>query len=191
MTRPAFSVFRARFVEPADTLVGVDADKRTSYYVAKLLVRDLRRLGLTVIPEPDPEGPAGHLVIPELSWKAYQANKRGLQEIQLELGRLASEGIVLRPSESHMFPEPSHPLGTSIVTPYKNLSGDSGIATYEIGADFIKVGFRDGRPLYLYTYQSAGRNIIEQMKVLAKAGQGLGTFISTTVRNAYAAKLRG
>jgi hypothetical protein len=71
------------------------------------------------------------------------------------------------------------------------LSGDSGIATYEIGADFIKVGFRDGRPLYLYTYQSAGRNIIEQMKVLAKAGQGLGTFISTTVRNAYAAKLRG
>jgi hypothetical protein len=92
------SVFRARFVEPADTLVGVDADKRTTYYVAQLLIRDLRKLGLTVIPEPDPEGPAGHAVIPELSWKAYQANKRDLREIQLELGKLASEGIVLRPS---------------------------------------------------------------------------------------------
>jgi hypothetical protein len=87
--------------------------------------------------------------------------------------------------------EPRQPLlGEPEVTPYKNSSGDSGIATYEIGADFIKVGFRDG-PLYLYTYQSAGRNIIEQMKVLAKAGQGLGTFISTTVRNAYASKLKG
>jgi hypothetical protein len=80
------SVFRARFVEPSDTLVGVDADKRTAYYVAQLLVRDLRKLGLTVIPEPDPEGPAGHTVIPELSWQAYQANKRSLREIQLELG---------------------------------------------------------------------------------------------------------
>ncbi len=92
------SVFRAWFVEPADTLVGVDADKRTTYYVARLAVRDLRKLGLSVVPEPDPEGPAGHSVIPELSWKAYQANKRPLREIQLELGKLASAGIVLRPS---------------------------------------------------------------------------------------------
>ena len=70
---------------------------------------------------------------------------------------------------------------------YQNLSGDSGIANYEIGADYIKVRFRNG-PLYVYTYQSAGRNIIEQMKMLAKAGQGLGTFISTIVRNAYSSK---
>jgi hypothetical protein len=91
------SIFRARFVEPAATLIGVDADKRDTYYIARLLVQDLRKLGLTVVPEPDPDGPRGHSVIPELSWKAYQANKRDLREIQLKLGKLASEGIVLRP----------------------------------------------------------------------------------------------
>ena len=73
------------------------------------------------------------------------------------------------------------------MTPYKNSSGDSGIANYEIGTDFIRVWFRNGRP-YLYTYASAGRSNIEHMKVLAEAGQGLGTFISTTVQKAYASK---
>jgi hypothetical protein len=71
--------------------------------------------------------------------------------------------------------------------PYKNLSGNSGIANYEIGADFIKVWFRNGR-CYLYTNESAGRSNVEQMKALAEAGQGLGTFISTTVHKAYASK---
>jgi len=76
-----------------------------------------------------------------------------------------------------------------IMEPYKNLSGNSGVAAYEIGADFIGVRFRNG-PWYLYTYASAGRNNIEKMKVLAEAGQGLSTFISTTVWKAYASKLR-
>ncbi len=92
------SVFRSRFVKPAETLTGVDADKRNTYFVAQLAVSDLRKLGLTVLPEPDPNGPAGHAVIPELNWKAYQANKRDLREIQLRLGKLAGEGIVLRPN---------------------------------------------------------------------------------------------
>jgi hypothetical protein len=92
------SVFRARFVQPAEILAGVDADRRNSYYIARLLVQDLRGLGVTVIPEPVAQGPAGHSVIPELSWKAYQVNKRGLREIQLKLAKLASQAIVLRPS---------------------------------------------------------------------------------------------
>ena len=72
---------------------------------------------------------------------------------------------------------------------YKNLSGDSGVAAYEIGPDFIRVQFTDGA-VYLYTYASAGSHNIEQMKQLARKGQGLNTFINTTVRKLYARKER-
>ena len=92
------SVFRARFVSPLETLASVDANKRNTYFVAQLAVRDLKKLGVTVVPEPVEAGPAGHCVIPELSWNAYQADKKRLREIQWELGKLASAGIVLRPS---------------------------------------------------------------------------------------------
>lgn len=70
---------------------------------------------------------------------------------------------------------------------YKNLSGDSGVIAYEIVNDGIEVQFRDGTA-YLYTIESAGRQNIETMKRLALAGRGLSTFISTTVRDRYAAK---
>ena len=47
---------------------------------------------------PDPQGPAGHAVIPELSWPAYQADKQRLKQVQLELAKLASAGIVYNPA---------------------------------------------------------------------------------------------
>jgi hypothetical protein len=53
------SVFRARFVQPADTLASLDPAKAKDYYVARLAVRDLRNLGLTVVPEPAPRRPTG------------------------------------------------------------------------------------------------------------------------------------
>lgn len=91
------SVFRAAFVQPVDTLANIDAAKRKDYYVARLAVQDLRRLGLTVVPEPDPNGPLGHAVIPELSCLAYHADKRRLKRVQFELAKLASAAIVLEP----------------------------------------------------------------------------------------------
>lgn len=72
---------------------------------------------------------------------------------------------------------------------YKNLGGDSGISAYENGSDFIRVQFNDGA-IYLYTYASAGSDNIERMKHLANQGQGLNTFINTTVRKSYARKER-
>ena len=72
---------------------------------------------------------------------------------------------------------------------YKNLGGDSGVVAYELGKDSITVEFNDGS-LYLYTYQSAGSNNIEQMKGLAVTGRGLNTFINKNVRKKYASKLR-
>ena len=72
---------------------------------------------------------------------------------------------------------------------YKNLGGNSGVMAYEIGSDFIRVQFFDGS-IYLYTYASAGSHNIEHMKQLARNGQGLNSFINTTVRKAYARKER-
>jgi hypothetical protein len=70
---------------------------------------------------------------------------------------------------------------------YRNLSGDSGVLAFEVGDAAIAVQFRSG-VIYDYTYASAGHGNIEQMKRLARAGQGLGTFISQNVHNAYACK---
>src|SRR5438874_2492703 len=69
------SVLRARFAQPQDTLAEGDPAKVAGYYVARLAVRDLQDLGLTVKPEPLPGGPPGHAVIPQLSWPGYEADK--------------------------------------------------------------------------------------------------------------------
>ena len=70
---------------------------------------------------------------------------------------------------------------------YKS-SVNSGVLAYEIGDDRIKVKFLDGT-IYLYTYQSAGAENIEQMKALAQIGKGLTTFINQFVREQYAIKV--
>ncbi|HYT93929.1 MAG TPA: hypothetical protein VEL76_34740 [Gemmataceae bacterium] len=92
------SVFREPFVKAVDVLAGIADDKKNNYYVARLAVSDLRKLGLSVLPRPDPDGPPGHAEIPELSSAAYQADKQRLKQIQVELAKLASQGIVHQPS---------------------------------------------------------------------------------------------
>lgn len=58
---------------------------------------------------------------------------------------------------------------------YKNLNGNSSILEYEIGADFIDIIYQDS--MYHFTYASAGKNNIEQMKLLAKQGYGLNSYL--------------
>jgi hypothetical protein len=62
------------------------------------------------------------------------------------------------------------------------------VVAYEIGNESIKVEFSDGA-LYEYTYKSAGRDNIEEMKILAREGRGLNTYITQYVGKDYAAKL--
>ena len=57
---------------------------------------------------------------------------------------------------------------------YIDIDGDSGIFGYDIGTDYIIVQFKDGKK-YLYTYGSAGTSNIENMKRLAKHGEGLNS----------------
>ncbi len=71
--------------------------------------------------------------------------------------------------------------------PYKNLGGDSGILSYEIGPDSITVKFKDGW-FYLYTDVSTGNSEVETMKRLAAEGRGLNSYISTTIKKKFARK---
>jgi hypothetical protein len=68
--------------------------------------------------------------------------------------------------------------------PYKNLSGQSGVAAYAVGSDFIDVRFRGRDEVYRYSERSAGKDSVETMKLYAVNGRGLSTFISK-VQPAY------
>ena len=71
---------------------------------------------------------------------------------------------------------------------YNHSEGASGVKAYEVGHHSITLEFNDGRT-YLYTYQSAGREVVEQMIKLAQEGKGLNSYVSRRVRAAYAEKL--
>ena len=72
---------------------------------------------------------------------------------------------------------------------YKDIDGDSGVLSYEHGADWIVVEFERGRQRYYkYTYESAGSIQVERMKVLADQGEGLNSYINRNVGKAYAQK---
>jgi hypothetical protein len=78
------------------------------------------------------------------------------------------------------------------MTNYQNLNGQSNVAQFEIGIDFIDVQFlttnKDGTNTYRYSYGSAGQNNVEEMKRLATQGFGLNSFIMTNVKNLYEKK---
>jgi DhnA family fructose-bisphosphate aldolase class Ia len=68
---------------------------------------------------------------------------------------------------------------------YANKQGTSGVVAYEIGADFIRLKFRESEETYSYSYTSAGKANVEKMKKLAAAGQGLSTFVTRKVRDKF------
>ncbi|MFA6160723.1 MAG: hypothetical protein WC766_00935 [Patescibacteria group bacterium] len=70
---------------------------------------------------------------------------------------------------------------------YKNLSGRSNVARFEIGEDFVTVEFKD-LSKYTYTKTSAGSTNIDQMKKLAANGFGLNSYIMRHVKRLYAQK---
>jgi hypothetical protein len=72
--------------------------------------------------------------------------------------------------------------------PYQNLNENSSVHSYEIDEDSITVQFNDG-DVYVYNYDSAGSDNVEQMKTLAALGTGLHSFINNKVRNRYAYKV--
>jgi hypothetical protein len=84
--------------QPEDCLMAIDPAAVRGYAVARLFVRDLRRLGFTVQPDRITGGPPGHAIIAELSWNGYQADKKNWKPILFELAKLAGADIVHRPT---------------------------------------------------------------------------------------------
>lgn len=60
---------------------------------------------------------------------------------------------------------------------YANLSGRSGVVSYDVGPDYLDVTFRGGRT-YRYPENLNGKTVIDAMKQMAQAGRGLATFIA-------------
>lgn len=67
---------------------------------------------------------------------------------------------------------------------YRNSNGDSGIAAYEVGEDYILVKFSEGGT-YLYSYRKAGQRHVDEMKRLAQRGSGLNSYINKNVKDLY------
>ena len=68
---------------------------------------------------------------------------------------------------------------------YANAGGDSGIFAYEIGADYVGVQFTNTGKVYTYSYAKAGKMHVDQMKILARSGSGLNSYIMRNVKNLY------
>ncbi len=71
------------------------------------------------------------------------------------------------------------------MTPYANLSGDSGVIEYELGENCIRVRFVNDSKIYVYNDSKPGRVHVEQMTRLAIAGKGLATYISRNIKANY------
>lgn len=75
------------------------------------------------------------------------------------------------------------------MTIYLNSKGDSGISEYDIGTDYIVVHFKNGKERhYKYDYATTGKAQVEEMKILAKRGAGLNSYINTSVKKNFASK---
>jgi hypothetical protein len=74
------------------------------------------------------------------------------------------------------------------MTKYKNLGGDSNIAEYECGDDYIKVRFTRSTAIYVYDSHVPGLKIVAEMKQLAESGQGLSSYIYRNVRSKFSRK---
>ena len=70
---------------------------------------------------------------------------------------------------------------------YANLSGHSNVISYEYGYDYIEVMFSD-YSMYRYTYHSAGKANIENMKACADRGYGLNGYINRYCKYRYESK---
>lgn len=68
---------------------------------------------------------------------------------------------------------------------YRDLSGNSGVDSFECGTDWIRVRFKSGGT-YVYDRLTPGLHHIERMKALAQAGDGLATYITQHVRQNFA-----
>jgi hypothetical protein len=76
-----------------------DARPGCQFCVVRLSIRELERLGLSVIAAPTVDGLPGHALIPEINLESYHSKERknSLKEVTKKLAELATRAIVLTP----------------------------------------------------------------------------------------------
>ncbi len=67
---------------------------------------------------------------------------------------------------------------------YADMDRDSGVMGFEISDTSIKIYFKSTARPYIYSYRIAGQIHVEQMKLLALAGDGLNKYINDHVKKA-------
>ncbi|WP_120430998.1 hypothetical protein [Acinetobacter baylyi] len=68
---------------------------------------------------------------------------------------------------------------------YLDSDCDSGVYAYEIGEEYIRVQFDRSFKIYTYSYLSAGASRVEDMKRLARNGNGLNSYIMRYAKTSY------
>lgn len=68
---------------------------------------------------------------------------------------------------------------------YRNISGESGVDSFEIGETYIKVKFKSKPRIYTYSHNRAGKMHVDKLKLLAQRGRGLNAYINSHVRERY------
>lgn len=89
------SVYLEHEVSPAE-LVAAAKKPADHYLVARLKAADFYKHGLSLVPDPQPEGPRGHVLVPEINLTAYndRSKKSWVKEVTLALAELANGNIV-------------------------------------------------------------------------------------------------
>lgn len=86
------SLFRADFVTPQELSAAGPSAK--GYVVARLRVKDILDLQLSLVPAPDPTQPPGHCLIPKLNSLFHKTQKQKARELELSLAQLAGRDVV-------------------------------------------------------------------------------------------------
>lgn len=68
---------------------------------------------------------------------------------------------------------------------YLNRNRDSGVSHFEIHTDKIIVKFTGTIRTYTYSYRKAGVVHVNKMKILARNGSGLNSYINQHVKKMY------
>lgn len=68
---------------------------------------------------------------------------------------------------------------------YLNTNRDSGVSHFEIHTDKIIVKFTGTIRTYTYSYRKAGEMHVNKMKIIARNGSGLNSYINLHVRKLY------
>jgi hypothetical protein len=65
------SLFRAAFAQPEE----LRPRRPKAFFVVKLRAGEVRKLGISVVPKPEADGPHGHVVLPEINYVSRKSDK--------------------------------------------------------------------------------------------------------------------